>query len=152
MSILTDEVKRIAESLDANYLRAVSLEDFNQAIRSYDLADPLVSLINIPEIDNQSFEAHTSLISNVSLQILFVKKNFDPDDSGDTVQGILDDMEALANEFFDLIRKSTVIAKAVKPEGFSLSGGDQIQFSDERVSGWLMALTVPMDRKDSSCV
>jgi hypothetical protein len=152
MSILTDEVKRIAESLDANYLRAVSLEDFNEAVRSYDLTDPLISLINIPEIDNQSFERHTSLISNVSLQILFVKKNFDPDDTGDTVQGILDDMETLANEFFDLIRKSTVIAKAVKPEGFSLSGGDQIQISDERVSGWLMAVTVPMDRKDSSCV
>jgi len=151
MSALTNEIKRIAESLNANYLRAVSLEDFNQAIRDYDLSNPLVSLINIPEIENESFEVHTSVISNVTTQILFVKKNFDPDDSGDTVQGILDDMESLANQFYDLLYRSTVIAKAVKPSGFSLSGGDQVQFSDERVSGWLMSVTIPLDRKVVNC-
>ena len=151
MSALTNEVNTIATALAANYLRAISLEDFNQSIRNYDLATKTIALVNVPEIDNKSTELHTSIISNVTLDILFVKKNTDPDDSGDVVQTILDAMETLANDFYDKLYVSTVIAKAVKPEGFKLVGSDSIQLSDERVSGWLMTVTVPLDRKVTNC-
>lgn len=151
MSILTDEVKRIANSLDANYLRAVSMADFNERVRNIDLSSPLVVLINVPEIDNTSFDVHTSLISNVSLELLFVQKNKDSDDTGEVVQEILDCMEVLCNKFYDTIRESEITAKAVKPEGFSLSGVETINLSDELASGWLMSVTIPLDRKSSYC-
>ena len=151
MSILTDEVKRIANKLDANYLRAVSLEDFNQRVREFDLSNPLVVLINIPGINNTSFEVHTSLVSNVTLEVLFVQKNQDADDTGEVIQDILDEMETLANNWYDLMYRSALIAKAVKPEGFTLSGVETINLSDELVSGWLMNVTIPLDRKVSEC-
>jgi hypothetical protein len=151
MSVLTEEVKRIANKLDAGYLRAISLEDFNERIRQIDLTTPLVVLLNVPEIDNTGFESHTSIISNVKLELLFIKKNFDPDDDGEIVQTILDDMELIANNFYDNLRVSTVIAQAVKPDGFSLIGGDTHKISDEVATGWLMTVTVPMDRKVTDC-
>jgi len=151
MSLLTEEVKRIANLNDANYLRAISQEDFNQRIKEFDLSSPLVVLINVPAIDNTTFEVHTSIISNVTLEILFIKKNFDPDDTGEVIQGIIDDMEALANKFYDRLQVSTVLAKGAKPEGFSLGGTDSINIGDEVVSGWLMTVTVPLDRKVVDC-
>lgn len=151
MSLLTEEIKRIAQLNDANYLRAISQDDFNERIKEFDLSDPLVVLINVPAIDNTTFEVHTSIISNVTLEILFVKKNFDPDDTGEVIQGIIDDMETLANKFYDRLQVSTVLAKGAKPEGFSLGGTDSINIGDEVVSGWLMTVTVPLDRKVVDC-
>jgi hypothetical protein len=151
MSVLTDEVKRIANSLGANYLRAVSMADFNERVRDINLSDPLAVLINVPEIDNTSFELSTSNISNVTIEILFVKKNENSDDTGEVIQSILDDMETLCNGFYDLLYRSTVIAKAVKPSGFTLSGVDTINLSDELATGWLMKVTVPLDRKVVQC-
>ena len=151
MSVLTEEVKRIANSLDANYLRASNPADFNEAIRHLDLSIPLVSVINIPSIDLSVNELNTSAIENTTLEILFVKKNIDQDDTGEVVQEILDDLNVLIDNFYDALHVSTVLAKAVKTEGYSLTGGDSLQFSDERVSGWLMTVTVPTDKKLDNC-
>ena len=151
MSVLTEEVKRIANLNDAGYLRAISLDDFNESIRNIDLSIPLVVLLNVPSINNTGFENHTSIVSNVTLELLFIKKNFDADDSGEVIQGILDDMELLANNFYDRLRVSDVVAETVKPDGFSLDGGDTHNISDELATGWLMSVTVPLDRKVTDC-
>ena len=151
MSVLTNEIKSLANQVDAQYIRAISLEDFNQVIKDFDLAKPTVVLVNVPEIENKSFESHTSIISEVKLDILFVQKNLDPDDSGDTIQAILDCMETVANKFYDVLYRSTIISKAQKPTGFSLLGTGDMPLTDERVSGWLMTVTVPLDRKVIQC-
>jgi hypothetical protein len=144
-------IKAIIEAQGLTYLRTVNINDLNARAIDTDLSGGVGIYANLPEIDNETFEASNNVISNVSIEVYYLKLNPELDDKGEAIDTILEDLRPFADGFYDKISRSPIISASSYVDGYDLTAVDTFKLSVEVLTGWRIAMVLPIDRKTFYC-
>lgn len=131
---INNRIKLAIEALSTStiYLRAIHLQEANYSLPKIKIESPIGINANVEEITTDVSEGSTYTIVNYPIDVWLLKKNTTQDDTGEEIDIILDEMELLCHEFFQLMNPG--ISGTSATESYSLT--PVINWSDEMLSGY----------------
>lgn len=148
MDTVTPAVKAIIESLIPNttYIRASSLNEANYQLPRTALTDPVGIHSNLPTVINTPGPATVSRLWPV--EIMFLKKNTQFDDTTEQTDTIRDEMLVLADQFFDKMKQDAILDPTTPVQDliYTLQAIETFQITDEILTGWMLSMEIPITR------
>jgi hypothetical protein len=151
MSEPAETIKTIIEAQGLTYLRTVNNNDLNARAVDTDLAGGVGIYANLPEIDNETFEASNNVLSLYSIDVYYLKLNTELDDKGEAIDTILEDLRPFVDGFYDKIINSDIISASSYVDGYQLTAVDTFKLSVEVLTGWRVQMVLPIDRSTFYC-
>ena len=150
MNPIATAIKAIVEGQGLTYLRSININDLNEQVGNIDLSGGCGVYTSVPEIDNLNYVGGT-VVSNYSIEVYYLLPNSETDDKGEAVDVVLDSLKPLADEFFDRMRRQSIISPSVLIEGYSLDAVETLKMTKEVLTGWRLRMVVPIDRSTFYC-
>lgn len=150
MNEIRNELQAIALALNMEYVRAISPADLNETLQGLTITKPLLILANVPEAVQP--EVNSNFKYNIyRVNILALDKNLTPDPEAAEIDTLLDNLEAKVNGIRDYLDRSEIVFSASQVEFISLTAADNIELTDEVISGWELVLDIPIARTEYYC-
>lgn len=150
MQQIRDVLEAIALALNMQYLRALNPSDLNQTLQGVAIDKPLLILANVPEAEQPEVNSNFSY-SVYRTTILVLDKNLTPDPKPEEIDSLLDNLETKVNGIRDYLDRSEIVFSASQVEFISLTSAENIELTDEVISGWELVLDIPIARKVYYC-
>lgn len=153
MSIATlrQEIETIVNALTppTTYLRK-TVAEANESIENFDINQPLAIHTDQTTVTTQ-LSSGTYLSKTVQTQIWFLLKEINQDPDLTDTDILIDQAEALADQFYDKLVRSSVLDPVMPLESYTLARIEAYKVFDAVLSGVLFTCDVPIPRKDYNC-
>jgi len=140
-------IKTTIEALTptVSYLRTQNLNEANVKLPRTLLDKPVAIHTNLPVIEHAGETTTGRFVQQFPIEILFAQK-INPDATAEQVDLSLNTTKDLADQFADRISLSTIIDQSSLPFEYSCSPVDSNKVLGEVVTGWLLTMTIFVDR------
>jgi shikimate kinase len=151
MNIIESTIKAIVEAQGYLYFRSVNINDLNEQVGNTNIAQGIGVYSNLPAISNTVSSQSNNILMQYDIEVYYLKLSAGTDDTGDDTQAILDDLYDDAQQFYDQMKDSGLIAGGSNIESYDLDATETLKMTKEVLTGWRIQITIPIWRTDFYC-
>lgn len=143
MKKISEILEQIAADLGLIYIRAININDLNQAIGAVKIDRPLLVYADLAEVQKPEILTNFTYY-NTSVKIYILNINKTPDATARQIDDLLQPLFETALTVTDAVQKSVLTYSGADVIQDNLTAADSIELTDDVLSGWELMLTVPM--------
>lgn len=151
MNLIESTIKQIIEDQGYLYFRSVNINDLNEQVGNINISQGIGVYSSLPVINNRTFNNSNNILMEYEIEVYYLKLNIETDDLGKDIDIILNDLYPDAQQFYDRLRQSGIVATGSFIDDYQLAATETLKMTKEVLTGWQINLTIPIFRKDFYC-